>query len=97
MTRSRGLIAWSIAAVVLVLAAYWIGESRTPRGFDGPRLAYLALAVLIPLFVYLFSVGRMAVVGGAPAAGGETAAAAKTASGAPAVCGMSGATDATDG
>ncbi len=104
MTRSKGLIVWSIAAVVLVLAAYCAGERWTPRGFDGLQLAYLALAVMIPLFVYLFSVGHMAVVGGDAAAGGETAAAggetaaaaAETAPGAPAVCGMSGATVETD-
>jgi len=106
MTRSRGLIVWSIAAVVLVFAAYWIGERFAPRDFDGLQLAYLALAVMIPLFVYLFSVGHMAVVGSDAAAGGETAApaadietaatAAEPSSGTPAVFGMSGATDPSD-
>jgi hypothetical protein len=90
------LIVWSIVGVVLAFVAYWIGEVCTPRGFDGPRLAYLALAVLIPLFVYLFSVGHMAVVGGDTAAGGDAAAtAAGTSPSTPAVCGMSGPTDAT--
>lgn len=69
-TRSRWMIGLLVAGVVVVVlvVAYAVGESRRPGGFDGLQSLYIALGVLIPLFVYVFGVGPLSALGGAPEA-----------------------------
>jgi hypothetical protein len=90
-TRSRWLIGSSVAAVVVVVLvlAYVLGESRKPGGFGGLQLVYIALGVLIPLFVYVFGVGPLSALDGAPAAeaGAVTPESLEQATVAPAVAG----------
>lgn len=92
-----------IVAVAVVLGLVIAGAvakhyGRVPEGFGVEQFIYIAVAVLVPLLVYVFGVGPLSALDGAHAAGDEvTLESATEKTKAPAVAGFSAEKEAAAG
>jgi len=88
------IVAVAVVIVFVVAGAVAKHYGCLPEGFGVAQFIYIAVAVLIPLLVYVFGVGPLSALDGAHAAGDEPALESAEAETKPAVAGVSAAKEA---